>query len=128
MEKEIKDLKVWMEKQFKVQLDTTIQQGKQIESLVYKVEKLESQVFECIISTSKIEKENRALQDENENLRRMINQLDFKSRQKNLRFFNLPIIGNNTPTMALDDFITNDLGVENIEIEAAYVVKTQSPS
>ena len=123
----LEDLKSWMDNKFKEINVKNEQQNKHIESILEKLEQSESQVFDCIIRCSSLEKENKNLRTENAEMKHHLNQIDARTRHQNRRFFNLTDDPTQSAAESLNTFIKSDLKID-VDIIHAQRVVSRNPS
>lgn len=125
MGKDIEELKVWLGAKFDQINEKSQTQSDNIISVKINLEKLEGQLFECIISCSELKKENNLLKTENSQLRERLNDIDARSRMNSLRFFNIRESKDKTTMEVLTHFIENDLKIAHTDLIQARRLSTQ---
>lgn len=124
---EIDQLKLWLSDKFENSTKESDDQNKKIDSLINRFDKYEEQLFEVIITVSKLEKENVDLREENQKMKTQMNEIDARTRARNLRF-HIPDDEKNTPLQTVGEFISNNLKVEDKKPLNARRIITTNPA
>ncbi len=103
-------------------------QNKKMDSLINKLDTYETNLFDVIVVTSKLESENIKLREDNTMMKAQINQIDARTRSSNLRFFNIPEDSTKTPIENLREYIKSDLKVNEVNLDSARKIVTKVAS